>query len=163
VQVTGLADVEAVTVGNGFTCAVLGNGTAWCWGAGHMGQLGNGGLLRATTPAPVSGLTEVTAITAGGRHACAVRSDGTAWCWGAADDPVNFCCQLGSLDQQSSLIPVPVYGLEQAVVSLAAGDLHTCAALEDGTSWCWGDNYWSQLGIYWTGGPECWPVPVMWP
>src|SRR5439155_277988 len=41
--------------------------------------------------------------------------------------------------------PVPVVGLA-GVASLAAGTVHTCAVLEDGTGRCWGVNHDGQLG-----------------
>ena len=62
--------------------AVLSNGTAWCWGRGDYGQLGNGPAADSSTPVQVSSLTNAVTIAVGDGHACAVRSDSTAWCWG---------------------------------------------------------------------------------
>jgi alpha-tubulin suppressor-like RCC1 family protein len=41
--------------------------------------------------------------------------------------------------------PKPVLGLTN-VRSITAGDVHTCAVLEDGTASCWGDNGSGRLG-----------------
>jgi hypothetical protein len=78
----------AISAGNGHTCAVA-DATAYCWGFGGVGQLGNGATADQTRPVEVAtgdgsalppGAT-VTAISAGGAHTCAV-ADGTAYCWG---------------------------------------------------------------------------------
>jgi alpha-tubulin suppressor-like RCC1 family protein len=36
--------------------------------------------------------------------------------------------------------------IESGVIAVASGDLHTCAIKKDGSLWCWGDNYYGQLG-----------------
>jgi alpha-tubulin suppressor-like RCC1 family protein len=91
------------------------------------------------------------AVTAGGQHSCALRVDGTAWCWGD-----NTSDQLGvpwALDHSADPVQVTETlepGLVtpmQDVVSISAGDAHTCAVRGDGTVWCWGSNEWGQLGI----------------
>ena len=38
--VVGLSDVRSFSVGNENACAVLGDGTVWCWGGNHCQQLG---------------------------------------------------------------------------------------------------------------------------
>jgi alpha-tubulin suppressor-like RCC1 family protein len=45
----------AVSAGASHTCAVLKNGSAWCWGANDNGQLGNGTESGGPTPVQVSG------------------------------------------------------------------------------------------------------------
>ncbi len=43
VQVTGLpAKATQVAAGGRHTCALLTDGTVWCWGKGGNGELGNG-------------------------------------------------------------------------------------------------------------------------
>jgi alpha-tubulin suppressor-like RCC1 family protein len=46
-----LSPVANVAAGDGFACAVLGDQTAWCWGYGSQGALGNN--LGAGSPNPV--------------------------------------------------------------------------------------------------------------
>ncbi|MEZ4296722.1 MAG: hypothetical protein R3B70_17275 [Polyangiaceae bacterium] len=54
-----------VAVGNAHVCAVLSNGTLWCWGANDRGQLGAGDGAESASPVQV-GLSEVVGVSAGG-------------------------------------------------------------------------------------------------
>jgi alpha-tubulin suppressor-like RCC1 family protein len=49
--VVGLTDVVHLSCGGGHNCAITAQGTVWCWGANHHGQLGDGTTTDA--PAPV--------------------------------------------------------------------------------------------------------------
>src|SRR5438094_3728972 len=73
-----------IAAGTFFSCAVLANGTAQCWGQNNQGELGNGTATDSSTPVAVSGLANVDAIAAGSAHSCAVLANGTARCWGAS-------------------------------------------------------------------------------
>jgi alpha-tubulin suppressor-like RCC1 family protein len=87
----GLAwsDWTALAVGTGHACGLRTGGTLWCWGAGNLGQRGDGttDLARATPIQVVAtGVgapwSDWTAVTAGSVHTCGIRSNGTLWCWG---------------------------------------------------------------------------------
>src|SRR5256712_140857 len=136
----------AVTVVTGgyHTCALLGDGTMWCWGRNAQGQLGDGTASTAcahTTglcspiPVRVGGITSPLSITAGCRHPCALLGDGTVRCWGR-----NLEGELGDGTTTSSSTPVRVGGITSSAVAIAAGHggLHTCALLSDGSVKCWG-------------------------
>jgi alpha-tubulin suppressor-like RCC1 family protein len=82
VAVAGLADALLVSAGSGFTCALLRDGTARCWGQNDLGQLGNGGLTAAPTPTPVMNVADARHLSAGAQHACAVLATGGVSCWG---------------------------------------------------------------------------------
>lgn len=149
-QVSSSAIVEQiqdVQAGNGFTCALqnssAGNGVQ-CWGANDLGQLGNG--TASPTPSleaqDVVGLADIQEIAVGARHACAITIDDTVVCWGD-----NSAGQLGVNDALigSSDTPLEVPDLTR-VVSIAAGDEHTCALTDFGSLFCWGANLKGQLG-----------------
>jgi alpha-tubulin suppressor-like RCC1 family protein len=140
VTVTGLSTAVAVSTEDYYTCALLSDGTAKCWGDNTFGELGDGTTTSSSTPVPVSGLINAVAIAVGGRFTCALLSDGTAKCWGN-----NWYGQLGDGTTTDSHTPVPVSGLINAV-AIATGGYHTCALLSDGTVKCWGWNDYGQLG-----------------
>ena len=159
--------VTNVTGGGNYTCAVLSDGTAACWGYNGNGQLGNGTTNNSTTPVAVTSgaLTNktVTNITAGEDHTCALLSDGTAACWGSNDSGA-----LGSgTDRITSIeistpVAVTMSGAlaGKTVTNITAGGRHTCAVLSDGTAACWGNNWYGQLGNGTTAIDPTTPVAV---
>jgi alpha-tubulin suppressor-like RCC1 family protein len=76
----------ALSVATSFTCAILDNGEAKCWGQDAQGQLGDGGS-NTDTNAPSStailgsGRTAV-AVSGANHHACAILDNGDLKCWG---------------------------------------------------------------------------------
>ena len=148
VEVSGISTATAIAAGGPFsnhTCAVLSNGTVKCWGPNSSGQLGDGSFTNSPTPVEVSGISTATAIAAGGAlfqgHTCALLSAGTVKCWGN-----NLVAQLGNGTVTTpSATPVEVSGISTAT-AVAAGSVHTCARLSDGTMQCWGSNGYGQLG-----------------
>jgi alpha-tubulin suppressor-like RCC1 family protein len=154
---------KAVAIGRHSTCALVTDGTVWCWGYNYDGQLGNGFLVGgeqsfSVYPAPVvdgastGSLKDVTAIASGAYSVCALKG-GNVWCWGA-----NDLGQLGDKTQQSSSKPRQVVGVG-AALSLVAGDDHACATSEGGVS-CWGSNSMGQLGDGNAATASSFSVPV---
>lgn len=93
----GVDGVVQVVAGANHTCTLHDDGTARCWGAGTVGQLGDGktadiGIDPLTfPPAPVELGGEADLLAAsGGDTTCARLVDGSLRCWGA-----NESGQLG--------------------------------------------------------------------
>jgi alpha-tubulin suppressor-like RCC1 family protein len=97
VSVSGLTNVVEISASNAYACALLGDGTVFCWGDNQDGTLGNGTTSDSPTPVAVAGLTDIVGISAGAEHACALGADGTIWCWG-----LNSEGELGSADAHES-------------------------------------------------------------
>ena len=142
-----------VDAGFAHTCALMSDGTIYCWGSNNGGQLGNGTATDTNTPVPVAGITNATSITAGGYHTCATLTDESVVCWGYNGDG-----QLGNGANINALTPAPVTGIANAT-SITAGYLHTCATRSDNTIACWGSSGFGQLGNG-TNADSTTPVPV---
>jgi alpha-tubulin suppressor-like RCC1 family protein len=135
---------SGVSGGAEFTCATQSDGSAWCWGLNHDGQLGDGTRTTRTLPVQVAGRADWVDVTAGGGHSCGLRADGSAWCWGDNTDGA-----VGDGTTMRRLEPVPVGDATDWTSVPAGGYLyggHTCGLRGAGVAWCWGDNSNGQLG-----------------
>ena len=80
----------SITAGSTHTCAIMDDGSAYCWGSDENGQLGDatsgsGGYSgNQNTPSPVAIPTgrTVSQLDAGSAYNCAILDDGSAYCWG---------------------------------------------------------------------------------
>ena len=137
---TGVVEMAA---GDSHTCARKGDGTVLCWGDNQYGQIGIGGLVSPQPPVQVTDLgTSAVEIATGESHTCARKADGTVWCWGR-----NISGQVGDGSTVSARpVPVQVTDLGTSAVEIAAGGSHGCARKADGTVWCWGANFFGQVG-----------------
>ncbi|MEE2758248.1 MAG: DUF4215 domain-containing protein [Myxococcota bacterium] len=149
-----------ISVGSKFTCAVLDDASAKCWGANDRGQLGQGaawfshGTGRAhmgDNLPPISLINDasIASISAGHQHACAVTGNGRGICWGGNDNG-----QLGMGDQfdrgRAEIELAELTGIDMpsdlGVLHMSAGGEHSCAVLFDKQVLCWGANGSGQLG-----------------
>ncbi len=149
---TPLTGITALSAGGHHACALIDDGSVWCWGNGANGRLGNGDTNNQDWPVQVVGLTDAVAVAAAkGKFTCAVRTTGEVLCWGS-----NSYGQLGDGTFEQRLTPMSVVGLSGAV-SVAAGNSYACALLDDGSVWCWGSGASGQLGA---GTTTMEPTPV---
>jgi tRNA A-37 threonylcarbamoyl transferase component Bud32 len=133
--------MSAFAAGWNHTCAVAaGSGQAYCWGLNAEGQLGEGSRVDRVVPTAVSGSHSFSEIAAGNAHTCGL-SAGAVFCWGA-----NGSGQLGIGQAAGQSEPVRLEALPGQVTQLVAGAVHTCALLQNGQAWCWGQNIHGQLG-----------------
>jgi alpha-tubulin suppressor-like RCC1 family protein len=135
---------STIATGSTHSCAVDFNGNAYCWGAGHYGQLGNGSrgaTVFSITPVPVTVQNGIKSLTAGAGHTCAIKTNNEVVCWGS-----NLAGQLGNGTNVDSTIAVAVTNLG-TVTAISAGGAHTCALKTNGEIACWGENTSGQFGI----------------
>lgn len=156
---TGLT-VTAVAAGDHFNCALLGDSSVKCWGRNNHGQLGQehrtqlgddpGELGDNLPPIDLGNGRSVQTLAAGKYHTCALLDNNSVKCWG-----YNVYGQLGQEHSESigdgpgemgNSLPDVDLGPGRSAVAIAAGELHTCALLNNGEVKCWGDNTYGQLG-----------------
>jgi Regulator of chromosome condensation (RCC1) repeat len=163
VAVTGLpTKAVSITAGSEHNCAVLSDGSVWCWGDNSSGQLGNT-TVTGSVPTPVKAALSgsASAIAAGEEHVCALVG-GAVWCWGGEDfGQLGNGMVLGQMSPNWTATPAKVSGLG-TVSTIACGAGHTCA-ISGGVASCWGDDNYGQLGNNAVGnnpqGLAGWPVP----
>ncbi len=150
VPVFGGLTFTSVSAGHAHACGLVSDGTAYCWGANGVGQLGSppqvcmigfNTPVCSLVPVPVSGGFKFKAIEAGYLHTCAIALDGAAYCWGQ-----NTSGELGTgATSTSSDTPVAVTG-GLTFTGISAGVGHSCGIVAGQTGYCWGDNTYGQLG-----------------
>jgi len=145
VAVYGGRKYIAIAAGQSHTCAVGADSSAYCWGAGGFGQLGDSAVsvVRDTAVLVKRGHKFRAVVTAGSGHTCAVDDLGLPLCWG-----LNNHGQLGDhlLGVNSdTAVFVASWGGIEATLLVAGGD-HTCAVRGDLTTFCWGSNASGELG-----------------
>jgi alpha-tubulin suppressor-like RCC1 family protein len=119
------------------------NGTAWAWGEGSAGRLGDNTTVDKSSPVSVvGGFTDWCQVSAGTNHSLGVRTGGTAWAWG-----YNLRGQLGNNSTTATSSPVSVLGGFTDWCQISAGTSFSLAVRQNGTAWAWGCNGSGQLGI----------------
>jgi alpha-tubulin suppressor-like RCC1 family protein len=139
-----LAEPELVSAGEGFTCALRRDGTAFCWGSNDHGELGSGARAEALSPAPVSTSLKFASVSAGSTFTCALTTDGRPYCWGnaGAEDEDRAVVPGDRIERR---VPGAIPG-NLTFASLSAGGDHACGVTTAGVAYCWGDNEYGQLG-----------------
>jgi hypothetical protein len=160
--------VTAVAVGGGLTgetvmalaakayhtCALTAAGEVWCWGSNSSGQLGNGnsgGNSLVPVAVDVSALSTFggfVSLASGVSELCAFGADGELYCWGNG----RGTPQVVDVSEPAAK------GV--ALVAMAGGSGHWCGLSEVGGTggvvgsgssagglYCWGNNYYGQLGV----------------
>ena len=155
--VVGNLHFASIAAGGLHSCALSATGEAYCWGANDWGQLGapsteNCGGVGApdscsVVPQRVDGAQAFAVIAPGGEHTCALTSDGRAFCWGSN---AGGALGIGDPALTRSVTPREVVGGHR-FVALTSGDSHSCGLTATGEAYCWGEDYWGQVG---DGGPS---------
>jgi alpha-tubulin suppressor-like RCC1 family protein len=159
-QVTAISNATDIATEADHTCAVINDGSVFCWGANGYAQSGGNPAGSQATPTKVkadatndfAGAAEVATGTA---HTCIRKTEGSVWCWG-----VNGFGTIGngtqdftrprdgsgdgpSSDPRSARYPTQVLlGAGQPLTgatAISANHGRSCA-LVGGHPYCWGNN-----------------------
>lgn len=120
----------------------------YCWGDNNTGELGLGdmdahdsGPQRVEVPAEPDAKWKT--VCGGQEHTCASTTDGRVACWGR-----NNLGQLGFAPSAAQLTPRFIDNpLIAGVQEVSCQGYFTCALLDSGTLYCWGDNEEGSLGM----------------
>lgn len=136
----------AITVGDRFACAMVGDFGVMCWGRNSVGQLGYGNTNNVgddETPYSVGMISledRVTKIDAGAEHACAVLSNGRFSCWGTNEaSRLGYASSVVAVGDNELPTDVASIALFEGVASISAGWQHTCAVTTGGALVCFGN------------------------
>ena len=155
------AAVSTVSNGESGTCAILTNGSLYCWGAVH------GSTPNSNTPQHIDlppGRT-VIEVSVGYRNTCLLLDNGSISCIGSGSDGMNgdgssTSSPASAREVGDSYVLLPT---GRTAVSVSIGYLHGCAVLDNGSAMCWGMGSHGQLGHGWTTFATSVPVYVSMP
>ena len=140
--------VTSLTTSYQHTCVILSDQTMRCWGAAGQGFLGNGYIwTNFWTPQYVNlgeqgGSSYATETASFGHHSCTIMTDNAVKCWGEAGHG-----QLGhSVHDGWHTNPFLATMGNVTPIEMAAGYHHTCSIYDDLELYCWGDNFFGQVG-----------------
>ena len=159
-----------LALGSDHTC-VLRAGLVKCWGHNDSGQLGledtrdrgqkasdMGDALRSV---PLGTGRTAKSIVSGYDHTCAILDDESVKCWGKNEEGrlgTGDIVNRGDLPGMGDGLLAVKLGTGRTAKAIGAGNLHTCAILDNDSVKCWGGNADGQIGagdrIDWGDLPE---------
>jgi len=142
-----------ISVGSGFTCAILNDGSVSCWGLNEKGQLGDGSgenIYGQNISIPVSttsfGVGKTAVAISSGFNTCVILNDGSVSCWG-----YNGNGRIGDGSPHPDVVfrntPTPTSSLGEGrtAIGISVGSSGNCAILDDRTVSCWGRAAYIEL------------------
>lgn len=144
-----------IAAGRNHTCAQIylentGIDQTYCWGSGTDGQLGDGYNLSQPhpfTPIQLPFISEkFVSVSLGSKHSCGVTNYHRVYCWG--DDSYGQLGNDEALEDHSTpvLAALPAQGETYEYIAVALGFNHSCALDTYGMVYCWGSDFYGQLG-----------------
>ncbi|MED5486435.1 MAG: hypothetical protein VYB40_01860, partial [Candidatus Thermoplasmatota archaeon] len=156
-----------ITAGEGFTCALLDNNQAICWGLNDVGQLGLGhsNNYGDSSSEPISSLssisltatgsTTIRTIDAGYDHVCVALNNNYVKCWGG-----NLFGHLGigvsgpnahrgdDVNEMGANLPSIALGSSPNPIAVEVGENFACMLKQAGNMpvKCWGTSVNGRLG-----------------
>jgi alpha-tubulin suppressor-like RCC1 family protein len=128
-----------VTAGLYTSCAVRVSGGTYCWGDQPLGSAsGQTGGARNL----VDNSASFTSVNLGSDHGCALTREGQVRCWGS-----NAEGQLGiGTTVATQVSPGLVVGGQQ-FTRVFSGTYKSCGLNGTGRAFCWGTNFYGELGV----------------
>ncbi len=154
--ITGGLAFSTIAAGESHVCGITVAGVVVCWGTNYYGELGIGGRTPAVADSPVvvNSSARFTSLTAAAKHTCGLAVDSVAYCWGSNQenevgsepDPCPASSYFGCALSPTAIAPtVRFRALDTGhLTNIRSGT--TCGLTTTGESYCWGANYYGQIG-----------------
>ncbi|MFL5447813.1 MAG: Ig-like domain-containing protein [Gemmatimonadales bacterium] len=145
--VAGGLILKSIVPGAGYTCGLLLDGAARCWGANDWGVFGTGDRESSLVPREAAAGIQFRTISlsptvqSGGPHTCGMSLGGDAYCWGTNEVGQLATYPRTQISESPTLVLSPT-----PLVDVQSGGQHGCGLAADGTVLCWGDNQGRALG-----------------
>ncbi len=142
---------HSIVAGGAHFCALSADGSAYCWGQGVLGQLGNHSTANSASAVPVAGNLKFSMLAAGSATTCGITvGDRHAYCWGQNANgqlgvKTTELCNEGAGKSACALVPVAVSGSMQ-FTQISTSRTNSCAVTPAGDAYCWGDAGSGELG-----------------
>lgn len=117
------------------------NNTLWIFGAGSIGNLGNGTDTDEYSPFQLTASTNWQQIVCGAYNTFAIKTDGTLWGTGN-----NYLGELGTGSTIDHLSVLTQIGTANNWKQIAPSNYFTIALKTDNSLWGWGQNNNYQMG-----------------
>lgn len=142
--VGGFTDWIQVSAGSAHSLGLRDNGTAWAWGQGFAGKLGDGTTTNRSSPVSVvGGFTSWIRVEAGNAGSIGLLANGNAYAWGS-----NTSGQLTRDPAFTTSVtsPVSIMHFENEWIDVSINNATCYGKKTDGTVWAWGNNMNGELG-----------------
>ncbi|HZS58122.1 MAG TPA: hypothetical protein VFA43_02555 [Gemmatimonadaceae bacterium] len=131
----------SIVAGDGSACLLAQGGVTYCWGSDTGGALGIGSARGAQLlPVAVAGNHTFSSLSGAEFFRCGL-SGALPLCWGQTLAGGN----RGNLYSDS--VPTMVALDVPSLATVSAGPSHACGLTKSGAAYCWGENYFGQLGV----------------
>lgn len=165
---------KSISAGWEHTCALTGDGVAYCWGRNYERQLGRADVGVSYAVVPVDTDLRFKQLQANGSNTCGLALDGDAYCWGDwrgyfgdstivqnVVKPMKIAVPKLRMFDSSNEDPCGIafdgdlwcwtHHVEHVarvgkVTSVSVGATHNCVTQNDGRIACFGKNNYGQLG-----------------
>lgn len=159
-----LDDAIMVAAGGSHTCAIRQDGSLYCWGDNSFGQLGVPQAMAVSSNTPVRvifpaslGTATITQIALTEQTTFAIDSQLRLWAWGKNEAGL---LANGTRDAMPHEVPAIVNdGAAPLLVRKIAPQWYSaCALTSTSNIYCWGSNFFSNLGPAATGDESLVPA-----
>lgn len=120
------------------------SGVLYVWGYNEFGQLGLGDCESKSVPHKLILSEPIISVSCGGSHTVVITKSNNVYVWG--DNKYGQLGMTRSRHTRSKNSPQKL-NMNELIVSVSCGTLHTVALSKSGSAYAWGYNLCGRLGI----------------